>query len=143
MTDRRHFRRDVAEIFLSRLAKVHRLGDNRYIACCPAHDDRNPSMSISIEDDKLLTYCHAMQCSHEDILAAVGMKIGDFYDDAGKAAYRAACAAPFEPQKSTTQEAVDRAVICIARDKLKAGNLLSLEDHARYKVAVERLKSGH
>ena len=28
-------------------------------ACCPAHDDKNPSLSITERDGKLLVYCHA------------------------------------------------------------------------------------
>ena len=27
-------------------------------ACCPAHDDRSPSLSISERDGKLLVHCH-------------------------------------------------------------------------------------
>lgn len=45
-------------------------GNKRYSACCPAHADRSPSLSIS-EDErtgKLLLYCFA-GCSFDEILS--------------------------------------------------------------------------
>lgn len=40
-------------------------------ARCPAHDDRNPSLSISIGDDgRTLLYCHA-GCSFLSIIDAL------------------------------------------------------------------------
>jgi hypothetical protein len=42
-----------------------------WIACCPAHDDRRPSLSICDGDDgKLLVHCHA-GCGQEDVIAAL------------------------------------------------------------------------
>jgi 5S rRNA maturation endonuclease (ribonuclease M5) len=43
---------------------------------CPAHDDRNPSLSITERDGKLLFYCHS-GCATEDVLAAVGLSFSD------------------------------------------------------------------
>lgn len=40
----------VSEV-LDRLEKVRRRGRGRWIACCPAHDDRNPSLAIGERDD--------------------------------------------------------------------------------------------
>jgi 5S rRNA maturation endonuclease (ribonuclease M5) len=51
---------------------VHRPG--KYL--CPAHDDRNPSLSITERDGKLLFHCHA-GCATEDVLAAVGLSFSD------------------------------------------------------------------
>ena len=48
-----------------------------YTALCPAHDDRNPSLSIrESEDGKLLVHCHAGCCT-EGVLDAVGLTIKD------------------------------------------------------------------
>ncbi len=44
---------------------------NGWIACCPAHDDRKPSLSISVGNDgKVLVNCHA-GCAQEDVIAAL------------------------------------------------------------------------
>ena len=43
-----------------------------YKACCPAHDDSSPSLSISETDSgKVVVYCHA-GCTQEAVLAALG-----------------------------------------------------------------------
>ena len=49
---------------------------NGYIACCPAYDDQNPSLSIREADGgELLLRCHA-GCKFEDIIAALS---GDYF----------------------------------------------------------------
>lgn len=50
----------------------HREG-NRWMALCPAHDDREPSLSITVSDDHLLFHCHA-GCSQEAVLAVLRAK---------------------------------------------------------------------
>lgn len=48
-------------------------------ACCPAHDDSNPSLSISAGDDgRVLICCHA-GCSAGDICSAVGLTMADLF----------------------------------------------------------------
>ncbi len=41
-----------------------------WMALCPAHDDKNPSLSLKNEKGKVLVYCHA-GCSQDDIIAAL------------------------------------------------------------------------
>lgn len=43
-----------------------------WLCKCPAHDDRTPSLSLSVKGDKLLAYCHA-GCSFKDVLE--GLKL--------------------------------------------------------------------
>ena len=38
---------DAFEAVLSRLSKVRRRDDSHAMACCPAHEDRTPSLSVS------------------------------------------------------------------------------------------------
>lgn len=46
---------------------------NGYIGHCPAHDDRNPSLSINEVENKILLHCHA-GCLYEDIKAQLGLE---------------------------------------------------------------------
>lgn len=55
---------------LSNLERFKKLGGNRYIACCPAHDDRNPSLSITQGKDKLLVHCFA-GCTQAEVIDAL------------------------------------------------------------------------
>ncbi len=46
---------------------------------CPAHDDRNPSLSIHAGDDgRTLLHCHA-GCALPDVLGAVGLREADLF----------------------------------------------------------------
>ena len=59
---------------LSRLHKVKKTGPDRWLACCPAHEDKTPSMAIrELGDGRILIHDFA-GCSVEAILDAVGLK---------------------------------------------------------------------
>lgn len=45
------------------------------MACCPAHDDRTPSLSVRPGRSAVLYHCFA-GCSHEAVLTALGQGIG-------------------------------------------------------------------
>lgn len=49
-----------------------------YMARCPAHEDRDPSLSLTPTDDRLLVHCHA-GCPAENVCAAVGITTSDLF----------------------------------------------------------------
>ena len=67
------------ETLLSKLCKVRREGVE-WKALCPAHADKNPSLSIRYVDGKTLIHCHA-GCSSEAVLAALGIEARDLFDN--------------------------------------------------------------
>ena len=63
--------------FLSRLQGVTSDGKDGWMACCPAHDDHNPSMHVNEgADGRVLVKCYA-GCSTADIVAAMGLQVKD------------------------------------------------------------------
>jgi len=65
------------EDFLGRLKGVTEDGKGGWMACCPAHDDHNPSMHVNVGDDgRILVKCFA-GCSSDDIVAAMGIEKKD------------------------------------------------------------------
>jgi hypothetical protein len=49
------------------------------MALCPAHDDRNPSLSVTVASDgRVLLNCHA-GCKTEDIVKALGLTLADLF----------------------------------------------------------------
>lgn len=55
-------------------------------AQCPAHADRNPSLSIRQIEGSVLLHCHG-GCHVDDVLAALGMGKADLFDDPKGARY--------------------------------------------------------
>jgi hypothetical protein len=64
---------------LERLERVRVTGSGRWMARCPAHADRNPSLSLSeAEDGTVLVKCHA-GCRTEAVVAALGLDMTDLF----------------------------------------------------------------
>ncbi len=68
--------------FLSILNKVKQITPNQYMACCPAHEDKNPSLSIKFDSGKILLHCFT-GCTLEDILNSLNITKSDLYYDIG------------------------------------------------------------
>jgi len=52
-----------------------------WVARCPAHDDRKPSLSVSQgRDGQILLHCFS-GCTLESILAALGLRWSDLFPD--------------------------------------------------------------
>lgn len=85
---------------LTRLRNVSKVGDRKWKACCPAHDDNNPSLSVALADSgKVLLKCWSQNCSFEAIMKAMGvdrtdrdertiLATYDYRDHAGKLLYQ-------------------------------------------------------
>ena len=69
---------DPVSQFLDRLDGV-RGRDGKFMARCPAHDDRGPSLSIGENDDgAVLIHCFA-GCDAQAIVNAVGWELNDLF----------------------------------------------------------------
>ncbi|KAA6184241.1 DNA primase [Thiohalocapsa marina] len=135
----------LAEPFLARLQTVVRTGEQRWSACCPAHADRSPSLSIRLDGEKLLFHCHA-GCAPEAVLAAMGLGWRDLYADPWVAARAAAVAhASWRGASRDLHQgidlAVERLILRIAAADLRRGRTLSIEDRGRVEVARLRLRA--
>ncbi len=64
---------------LSHFEVVHRY-DSKAKCRCPAHNDRQASLTISKGQNSTLLHCHA-GCNYKDILSAVGLSTKDLYYD--------------------------------------------------------------
>ena len=73
-----------------------------WMACCPAHDDHNPSLSVSAGNDgRVLLNCFS-GCSTKSVLAALGLTAGDLFpEQSGTSA--AGSSARFQRSPRTSQ----------------------------------------
>lgn len=64
---------------LPHLQRVRRTGPGRWSACCPAHDDRSPSLAVRLlDDDRVLLHCFG-GCGVHDVLAAIGLDVTELF----------------------------------------------------------------
>ena len=70
-----------AAAILDRLERVKQTAPGRWLARCPAHEDRSPSLSIrELEDGRVLVYDFG-GCSVDDVLAAVGLEMQTLFPE--------------------------------------------------------------
>ena len=68
------------EAFLSCLKRVRQDSQNHYMALCPAHEDHDRSLSITVQSDRLLISCFA-GCNIKDIVRAMKLTEADLFFD--------------------------------------------------------------
>ena len=133
------------EQLLPRLERVKQTGADQYIACCPAHEDRSPSLSIKRVDDRVLIHCFAGCCA-SDVLAAVGLSLADLYDrplghyrSPVHKAQRRRNDQALEFLKALKHEII---VTALAADRTLAGYRLTDEEHERVHQAHQAIMRG-
>lgn len=92
------------DLLLSSLHKVRKTGADSWVACCPAHADKSPSMTVKATPETILIHCFA-GCSTAEILGAVGMTFDDLYPAHNRTV---------KPQKLSARSALE----CIAFESL-------------------------
>ena len=122
------------ERLLARLEKVRANGRDRWMACCPAHGDSSPSLSIKeAEDGRVLVHCFA-GCEAGDVVAAVGLTLADLFPKQ-----------PDRPGNHWRRERLRAAlrheqdVLTVALADLDAGRVPSPEDAQRAFAARRRI----
>jgi hypothetical protein len=61
------------------LEKVKHTEQGRWLARCPAHDDRSPSLAVrELDDGRVLLHCFA-GCSVQEIVSSVGLELSDLF----------------------------------------------------------------
>ena len=61
------------------LTRAKRVGTSGgYNGLCQAHDDRSPSLSITLENDRILLYCYT-GCNIDDICLSLGIEQTDLF----------------------------------------------------------------
>lgn len=126
------------ETVLGRLRKVKGRNGN-WVACCPAHDDRNPSMTIrETPDGTILMHCFS-GCSIHEIADAIGVDLTDLfppktdYHSSGPKAQR------FYATDLLRVIGFEALVVRVAAANMAQGKTLSEEDRERLNKAQSRI----
>jgi hypothetical protein len=126
------------DVLVSRLDGAKRTGPGRFVAICPAHDDKTPSMTVAEKEGRVIFHCFA-GCDPADVLAAVGLTFADLYPE--RPTYtkgrRTAQFNPYDVLKALTREA---GIVTLAAAQISTGYALTTADADRVRLAHERLR---
>ena len=130
------------EHMLKRLEKVSKSGKG-YIARCPAHDDKTPSLALQeCSDGRILLKCFA-GCSALEVVGSIGMSMSDLFPDGGLGEYRSFQKIEQKVKSNSRQKNgihVEESILNMADSDRASGKRLSQQDLAREKLAFERVR---
>lgn len=126
---------------LSRLEGVRSTGDGRWLARCPAHEDRSPSLSVrELSDGRTLLHDFA-GCSVEEVLGAVGLEFDALFPERALADHVPRERRPFPAGDVLQAVASEALLIAVTSANQRQGVPLSDDDHDRVMLAAERLQT--
>ena len=130
-----------ADALLSRLDKVRQTGPGRWLARCPGHEDKSPSLSIrELDDARLLLHCFG-GCEVEQVLSALGLDFDALYPEKplehGKRERR-----PFPASDVLRAISDETLIVAVAAANIAQKVDLSDADLERLMLAAERIQAG-
>lgn len=119
------------EEILNHLDKVKKTPSG-YVACCPVHDDKNPSMSVTEKDGVVLMHCFSCGANGLDVANSLQISPSALFTDVMMPVTMT------RRLKSDLQ--TDAYVISIYESTKQSNGRLTYNDFKRYKLARERIK---
>ena len=128
------------DALLDRLDGVKETGYGKYVARCPAHDDKSPSLAIKdCGDGRILLHCFSL-CETEDVLAAVGLTFADVMPEriGSEHSYKP-LKSRFDARQVLAGLSHEIMVVCLIADRLASA--ANDDDQSRLLLAATRLNS--
>jgi hypothetical protein len=130
-----------ADLLLAQLENVKRTGDGRWMARCPAHEDRRASLTVrELGDGRVLAHCFA-GCSIHEVLGAVGLDMSALFPekinvDGVKPERR-----PFPAADVLRAVGFEAMIVSLAAADMAAGKTIKPADLERLRIAASRLQA--
>jgi hypothetical protein len=126
---------------LGRLQGVRASGPARWMARCPAHEDRSPSLSIrETGDGTVLVNCFA-GCTADAVVAAVGLQLRDLYPDRPGEHRHPPSALPRAAPDIHCCLATEGLILAVAASDIAEGRTLTRQDADRIASAAGRVRA--
>lgn len=125
-----------AESLLARLDGVRKSGARSWVARCPAHRDRSPSLSVkALPDGRILLHCFA-GCETSAVLESLGLTFADLFPEPlGHSLPRSG----FTASEAMQALARESGVVALLGSDMAEGKPVSPQDAARLAEAVGRI----
>jgi len=132
------------ELVLSRLEKVRLRRTSQWSACCPAHQDKNPSLSVRETDEgAVLIHCFS-GCDVHSIVDSLGINISDLFpSNLSKGGKATKLPKLIDAPQALELLNVEATLIAIVGLDLSKGKVIKKEDLNRCSKAVARISWIH
>lgn len=111
---------------VGRLEKAKRTSRDSWIARCPAHKDRTPSLTVrGLDDGRILIHCFS-GCGAADVMAAIGLETADLFP-APLAQHMPAVRQPFSATDVLRALRREAAVVAISSADLAEGKTVDTD----------------
>jgi DNA primase len=133
-----------ASQLLNRLNFVRKNGAGRWMARCPAHEDRGPSLSVrELDDGRVLVHCFA-GCDASSVLSAVGLSLSDLFPErpAHDSHYKSTKPNHYHASREALRVLhVEALIVAIAAENVAQGVVLDSTDRARVVEAANKIRT--
>jgi hypothetical protein len=134
---------DATQRLLDRLEGVRETSPDCYLARCPAHDDKSPSLSIKRADDRVLVNCFG-GCSASEVVESVGLTLSELFDQ--PQGDKPALSDYQRKRLNQSRQAFEALaheidIVRVYANQLKEGSLPTPDDQARFEIAVTRIEN--
>ena len=130
------------EKILNNLSNVRKKSHLSYVACCPAHNDKSPSLAIrEIEGERILIKCFA-GCSVQAVLSAIVLEMIDLFPPKPKndrGGYKR-ISKPFTADQLLAIIEYEASYIEFISQEIVFNEKLSIDDYARVILAKDRIQ---
>lgn len=132
-----------AQEILDRLDQVKAVGDKKWLALCPAHKEKTPSLNIQeLNDGRILMHCFGC-ADTQAIMEAIGLGLSDLFPEALEERIQPLYMARQEKVQQDNQE--DEIKSCelrlqLAKEMREKNERLTREDLAAERRAFLRMK---
>ncbi len=129
------------ETLLARLDQPKETSADQWLARCPGHEDKSPSLAIrELSDGRILLHCFA-GCGAADVLASIGLSLADLYpDDRPQHARRTAPGARWNYRDILRVVGRELTLVQICASDMARGQVLPDIDRKRLDTAAQRIR---
>jgi len=124
---------------LNNLQKVKKTGNGKFMACCPAHQDKTASLVISDNGEgKIMLHCFA-GCDTYAILSSIGLDWADVMPENSSHDNEKPVKQVIYASEGMRLIRFEAQIVMLCAFKLKNNTPLSLDDLNRLETAMQRI----
>lgn len=123
--------------FLACLTGVKKSTKGSWVACCPAHEDRTPSLAVKeLDDGRILLHCFG-GCGTDAVMRSMGLSLSDLFPEPIE--HHMSPVRGFSAADALRCLSHEAAFLTIVSHESAQGKPLSTNDQERIAVAAGRI----